>query len=370
MDYFIKSNAYLYALAYIATYLLCSICWKVYKKRQGGAIRRFFTCFLFLLLVSIPFSILCAFRNEDTGWDTYNVIYGYLYSPGVTADGGFNYLFLYLRTFVNRLTSANVQVYLFVLAATALILAFYSLLRVSENSKIFSFSCLMFMLYLSPLMLNQSRQFISIGVIMIAIISFVKNRSMLFLALILIATLIHESSLVMLPLFFVKYLKGHGYITKVIFILGIVLSLSFLSSFVMLINLLTPDKFSYIQEQTHGASSGMAWFVDVLPMCFVVIVYFINKQYIPSSVDVLMFCSLLALPFRLAGYYSHFIMRLSYYGESTSVILLAIILSYLPKNKTGIYSVSAFAIFVLYWYINFIFLKIGNVIPYIPVYRI
>ena len=362
MEYFFVSNAHYFVLAYIFTYLLCILFWNICQKNKSFG--NFIKVILFFFL-SIPFSLLCAFRNEDTGWDTHTVINGYLYKSGEMSEFAFNYLFSYYRSFIYWLSNANVQFYLLSLAIITLSFVFYSILKVSKNSSIFAYGCLMFMLYLSPLMLNQSRQFIAVGIIMLAFVNLVNDKIALFVSLILVASLIHESSLIMLPLFFSRYLHKLGMLGNIIILLCIALSFSSLSVFVGIVNFFTPEKFSYVQEDQHSSTSGYAWIIDVLPMLYVVFAYFRNKKSLPFRSDILMLCSLTALPLRLSGYYSYFFMRLSYYGEAVSVILLVWVLAFLPKKKRIYYYAGSFVFFLLHWYLDFVIIGIGNVIPYI-----
>lgn len=142
-------------------------------------------------------------------------------------------------------------------------------------------------------------------------------------------------------------------------------SVIILQYLISLLYLILPPKFIYIQEQgKEVASSGYAWLIDVVPMLFVVYLYYRYRNKSSLKDIPLVFYALSALPLRLAAYNSFFIMRLSYYGEIISIILLLNILSKLSFKEVRLWSCVGFLIFFTHWYMDFVFLRLNAAIPY------
>lgn len=357
-----KSSIIIFLISYILTIILCS----TYFSYNKSICKSKAISVILLILTTIPFSYLCAKRSEYTGYDTLNYINGYLdmkYGIIVSDDGSFNFLFKILRLVTYTIFGDNIFIWLFLLSFLALLIFNYSFSLISKRVFAYSSTCLLFLLYLSPIMLDQSRQFISVALVGLAYIFFKQGFVKKFIFTIVISTFIHESSIlfIIFPLLAnVKIVKKYSYVLPFIFII----SIFFVNYLTNEIVAYLPDKYEYIKGQTGVQTSGFGWIIDLFPLFFILLFYYKYRTIVDRNNLPLEICALSALPFRMAGYTSYFVMRLSYYGEVIGLILFCELLSHTNKRKAIILIIISILIFSLRWYIAYVYLGLHAVIPY------
>lgn len=363
MQFSASSSAFLFIISYVISYIFCLIYW---KHKSDSKEQFSIVSFLLLSATAIPYALLCANRSDDTGFDTTNNIIGYFnmrYGIEYVNDG-FNYLYQYLRYLALYVFGRKIEYWFFIVAYIPLICINYVFQKFARDKYQYALGCLLFSLYLSPIMMDQSRQFMAMGISTLAIYKLYNGNIKTFVIWTFICVFIHESCIflfLLLLLYKFKYSRGSIYLIMVLMFVSVFL-LQYLMS---LLYLILPAKFSYIQEQgKEVASSGYAWIIDVIPMLLVVFIYYKNRKVFPLKDIPLVIYALSALPLRLAAYNSFFIMRLSYYGEIVSIILLLNILSHLSSKKVRFWSYVSFFVFFIHWYIDFVFLRLNDAIPY------
>ena len=178
---------------FIASYIICMcFAYKYYKsKRYKERIKSVF----YLFLTAAPFSLICAFRSIICGYDTHNYINGF-YSGELlpSMDESIEYLYSASRYAALQLFGDH-RVFLFIIAAIPIVYFVVSVRKMAKTAGLCALGILLYMLYVSPIMLNQSRQFIAMGISIYALFFLLDNRIKLFILLITIASLCHESAL-------------------------------------------------------------------------------------------------------------------------------------------------------------------------------
>ena len=213
--------------------------------------------------------------------------------------------------------------------------------------------------------MEQSRQFFSISIGMLALYCLRENDKKRALLLILLALFLHESILILLVIYlFAREKVESKWLSYGSLIIVLLVSAFFIHFFVSVIVSFLPAKYLYIQEQAHAETSGLAWIVDLMPLCLIMFVYYKYKIDNGKNNFPLELCALSAIPFRLAGYMSFFIMRLSYYGEAVCILLLIDIFKFLPRGKVVFWSFVILLFFFFHWYIDFVLLELNDAIPY------
>lgn len=360
----ITTSIYLYLLSYFVSCIFCIVYW-LYDKRYGS--KHKIISLIFLVSTALPYALLCANRSEYTGYDTENYMIGYLdmkYGIGEITHSGFDYFFRMFRYMTYIIFGDNVKIWLFFIAALPIAFINYVLKKYVRNKAGYVFGCLLFLLYLSPIMMDQSRQFIAIGMVMLAFSYLQQNKTKGFLFWVLVAILFHESCLMMIVFLFLRNKKSvkNRLSTVSPFVIAAI-SIFFIQYLMDLIYLLLPTKYAYIQEQNQ-TTFGFGWLVDVMPMIFAMLIYYKYRKNSNLNNLPLEICALSALPFRLAGYSSFFVMRLSYYGEAVCIMLLLGTLTFMPRYKAIFWAFSCIVVFSLHWYIAFVILEINAAIPY------
>ena len=365
----IDTNAYLFLLAYIMTYFICLLGKSMYD--PGGyntSAMAWKKRIALAFIIAIPFSLLCAYRSFDTGYDTPNYFAGVFeakHGLRELGNGGFHVLYERLLYTCSYYTDGNVKVWLFVMAVVSLFFFNYTLSLWSRKHTFFTLGSILYLLYISPIMLDQSRQFMAVGITMLAFWYLYKNKIIIFVLWLLVASLFHESTLGLLPLVILGFGRSKGTLrTNIVLLVTIVISLFLTQYFVQLILQLLPTKFEYISSQAHAETTGFAWVADLMPLFYCMFAYYYHSKYRQSGKPVLEACALSAIIFRLSGYSSFFIMRMSYYGMAMSILLFIETMNIIPHRKSLKWEIGAVLIFATHWYIDFLYLGLNGAIPY------
>ena len=149
----------------------------------------------YLCLAATPFSLICAFRSIDCGYDTYNNINGFYSGKLLSSmDESIEYIFSACR-YAMFLLFGDHRVFLFLIAAIPISFFVVSITKVAKNAGLCALGILFYMLYVSPIMLDQSRQFIAMGICIYALFFLLRNRIKTFIILVVTASLCHMTAL-------------------------------------------------------------------------------------------------------------------------------------------------------------------------------
>jgi hypothetical protein len=174
---------------------------------------------------------------------------------------------------------------------------------------------------------NLVRQFVSIGLVTIAYRTlFLKDKAK-YVLLIIIASLIHLTSIVMIIGMFLDFRKKYKKLLDLVFYTFLIISpilIPLLISAVKIIPIFS-GYFRFYQFNFEGF--GLGFLIEILPVIFVVL--FFNKVLTTydSRYDILFKILLLTIPFRFLSYYFEWGSRMMLY----TIVLQAIIV---PKGIT------------------------------------
>lgn len=359
----------IYIITYVCTIILGGIVY--YIDQHGHFVRKICKKWFVLagnIIIALPFALICGLRAFDVGYDTANYIKDFSnMATGAYEEhvGSFDYLYKAVFSVLAKLTNGNQICVLLVMALITLIFVVYALEKISNSTIDFILLLSMFFLYLSPIMLDQSRQLIAVGVVMLAYTYLIAGYKKEFVLFIIIATLFHETAIIFIGLiiFDNKYLNKRK--------LGILIgAAAILTYFVMpqILNLLfrfVPTRFEYITIMDGTGVNGKAWIVDMMPMFVSMVVYYLfKKNEEPKHNVVAELTAWSAFPLRIASYYSFFIMRMSYYGEAISIILVSYALKNVKGKRKLLIAGCLLTVYIFRWWYGFVILKLNDAIPY------
>lgn len=355
-----SGSIFLYIISYIISIYFV---YRYYKGREVNDLKKIIVN---LILSATPFSLICALRSVYCGYDSENYIEGFYFAkltPNI--DESIEYVYSAFRYATLQIFGDH-RIFLFLIAAIPIMYYVVSVAHVAKNAGLCALGVALYMLYVSPIMLDQSRQFIAICMGIYALIYLINGKIKPYIILTIIASLCHESALSLFS-FFVMSNKTiiQNKKIKVMFSLLIIISAFYLNLFTNILFTILPSKYIYIESDAYGnETTGLAWIADVFPVIFSMILYYVFRRNINKKLFILEICALSALPFRLAGYISFFIMRMSYYGEVAGILLLIITLGNLPKQKMYLWGVVSILVFFAHWYVDFVIYGLNRVIPY------
>ena len=359
----------IYMGAYILTLSLAGVIYSIFKqnKFQWKISRKIFT-FAGNILISTSFSLICGLRASCVGYDTVNYINDFSHMALGTYEGhagSLDYLYKAIFLILAKITKGNQICVLFFMALITMVFVVYALEKVSSTSLQFTILLFLFLLYLSPIMLDQARQLIAVGVVMLAYVYLLNGCKKGYFLYMIIAMLFHETAIAFVLLFFFdnKYLNKKRF--------GILIgATAILTYFIMpqILNVMfnfVPERFQYITDLDGSGVDGKAWIIDIAPMIMSMIIYYLfkNKDE-PKHNIVAEITAWSAFPLRIASYYSFFIMRMSYYGEAVSVVLVSYALKNVKGNKKVLVVIVLLVTYIFRWWYGFVVLKLNNAIPY------
>ena len=364
-------TALLFWFAFLISIKLSSL----YQKKRisydsNGAIirlnmRRFKKYFWTTLIIIAP-SVLIGFRHYEVGADTINLVTSYS-KLSSSADTSIiiwdKILYSVLRYIIFVLSNGNPTAFLFVMV----FLTLFILVRALEYwiGKIsIPMALLVYYALFGMQLLNQSRQLLALSILFYGMPYLLNNRIKKYLWYVLIASLFHFTALIGIAFAVIHYiLKRYTLIKKeFIYVLWILSPLLIYPALILASKILPASYTVYIENLTFRGV-GLGLLLTVFP---VIIPIFLFRRYLTDNIsEYLSVIALLAYPFRFAGYYSYFLMRLNYYSSIYMVLILPLIISKIKaKYRKQIAVFTIIFVFVVYYIVHFMYLDAADIFPY------
>jgi transmembrane protein EpsG len=215
-------------------------------------------------------------------------------------------------------------------------------------------SYFLFLTILFPQSFNAVRQYIAIAIVFYAFSFIYKNKLLKFIALILIASAFHLSAILLLPIYFIKYLAKSTKPASYLNLLKILaLFLIIIISMPLIINYISNlELFSRYSDYKEVINKGNNYLFYLKGLVYLVLLLF-YKQINSSNPKYLFLYIFATLDFAFAsiGFIAPMISRIGLYFSLFPLVLLSILPS-LFKDRLGVF-VSYIAI-ILYGLLYFI----------------
>ena len=295
------------------------------------------TLFLFILknrpiyyVISIlHLSLLLGLRSYTVGTDTAQ--YVSFYNNQINFNGNGSAIYIFLEKIIWRLFGPNYHVFLFILSTITIILI---VLAFSNFSRRYEFIFLNIYIFISYYFyfesFNAQRQFLAISVTMIALVLLNKNRWLLSLLLIVLATGIHSTAIIMLAAYPIKYIKK----TKLNFFLVCIISAIFgLSS-----NQLTvffSHLFSHYNMYTNAiglSSRGGSFFLGLFIFFMLILGVYFSDILKDQEGSFLVFLTAIGSILYMVGMQSQLIIRVADYFLIYATISIPIVIYKVSKK--------------------------------------
>lgn len=376
------SSAFLYFITFMLTVCFCNIHKRRLMKRQDNGTKKYIvSCQVTRILTIMPFTLMCTFRDISVGYDTHNYFKEYIRlgkGIDVGVKGGFSFLnkiLMYVAMFItNKANWAGLFVFSFC-TMWFIIIAYEKIVLKDGELNIFSleFMLLLYMLYLAPIMMDQSRQMIAVSWVVLALVYYIEQKYNYCFLLLVLGVFTHESVIAVIVIMIVGFLldkvfKKNKKMSIAILVFSILCCI-FIKYVVNVICFVLPNRFKYIREDAQIHKIGYGWIMDVFPVVAVLVIYYINlNKEVVKRDSVLELLTVSSIVFRLAGYYSYFIMRLSYYGEATGIVLVTYTLTKIKNKKARWFGLVLVFLYIIHFILKFIVLRQNGVVPY-KIYR-
>lgn len=336
------------------TAMLCSR----YIERYSGVSLRYIRpdliYFTFCLLVMI---VVAGLRKGIGDTSVYRHAYNNLHTDFIRIlleydmDPGFFAFSSFIKAFI----SDDSQVYIFICAALTIFLICFVLYKYSGDFGLAIFVFITMGTYIN--LMNGIRQYLAAAILFLIFPMIEERKLFKYMILVLIISLIHQSALIFLPLYFVVNNKAWGKITYTILGVGLFLYITYGVSGPIIVQLIGATQYSGYSEGLLSTDEGANIIRPII--AFVpVILSFIGKDVLmreEKHANVVINMNLLnAISMLLATNYWIYA-RFSLYFSLYSIILLVWCIKYMfrGKNKVLIYLLTIVLYGVFFWYENY-----------------
>ena len=314
---------------------------------------------LILLAATIPLFLLSALRvGVGVDYWAYKQIYNeYTYSSSLNIEPGFKLIVSTLNTY-----SLNFQ-WLFIVSALITYLFIYKALKKSINPalSIFLFCNLSFLYY----SLNTTRQFIAISIVLFSLQFIVKRKFLKYIATISIATILHMSAMLMIPMYFLLNVKYKTYQYALLLIISSI-------SYAFRVSLINIILYFYPQYGLEGifsyATSPSEIFIITSTLLILLIAYLNKRKLINrNDADIRIGINIAYFSFLIhtALSWVPLIDRASLYIDIGLIIFIPLFISKIP-SKSSRFKIILFLIFYtsIYTFISVALNDSHSVMPY------
>ncbi|MDT2703452.1 EpsG family protein [Enterococcus dongliensis] len=350
-------------LLYLISFIFSSIMIYLGVRKQKKT-RVLFTFFG----ISIPV-ILATFRSLLVGTDTQPYYYLYSYY-GTFSNLSDKFRILGFKEFLNTIlihvcsTIGNFNMYLFIFAFFTfllVIIALYQLVPVEDIPMgYFIYLCFFF-----PQTVNIMRQSLAVAIVFLGYQFIIKRKLLKYLLIVFIATGIHISAFLALPLYFlINKKKEINRLVATIISCALVFFIIRPSwIFTMLSSISGFERYSFYNDFTVDTNNRL-FFINLIILS---IIYVLKKYLIEIKNENKFFILLLffGLLVGMTGFTSPFIKRISIYFDILQIVLIAEITNLFSDRfqnlivKYGVYVIGCIYFIVAYYY-----LSLAGVVPY------
>lgn len=350
-------------LLYLSSFIFSSSLIYLGIKEQKE-LRNFFT----LLGISIPV-ILATFRSLPVGTDTepYYYLYNYYGTFSSLSD---KFKILGFKEFLNTIlihictTIGSFNLYLFIYALFTVVFVIITLYKLVPL-EVVPLSYFIYLCFFFPQSLNIMRQSLAIAIIFLGYRLIIERKWLKYLLIVFIATSIHISALLALPLYFlINEKKEINRWVAAIISFGLILFTTRPSwIFIMLSTIPGFERYLFYADYSGDANNRMIFINFII----LIIIYLLKKYLFERNPENKLFVLLLffGLLIGLTGFTSPFIKRLGTYFDILQIVLIAELSNiFSDKVQSLIVKYGIYVMCVIYFVIAYYYLSLAKVIPY------
>lgn len=325
------------------------------------------------VFVFVALFILFAFRNISVGTDTnvYNSMFNSFEVDNPNWRGEPVY---WLIVFFVKLLGLPFNFVLIFVGAISFANIYFFTKKYSIDK--FLTILLLFCLGIIPTGFNVMRQFLALSFFLLALDNLFQNKVFRYVGFCLISTFCHNTAIILLPLFLIKFIKLN-YKTLIITIILTMAAIFTLPLVVKFVSKFTSKDYYeiYITTNAFAKELGFAYLLYDLFMIGAFVWFWIIRKNIDNDLDkknynMFLWIFLLAVCIRTIATYSGFIImtnRLLIYFLWAICFLIPFSIKYLPKNpilSKDLYSKTVIFLAILYFYLGTVVRGQAEIIPF------
>lgn len=316
-----------------------------------------------LTLSLLPVSLLAALRGIEVGADTLNVWSGYLeclkrpLAEQITIDVS-EFFYDLFRWLVCRITNGNVQVFFFLLAFLTLLFVVFAINK--WNIKYKCLALFIFLMLFGPNLMNQSRQMLSVAIMVYSFSCLYKGSYKQFVFWSIIAIFTHFSAIIAVTLYLFVYLackKNRVNVAFLVFLIALAVSSKYLIAF--LGRFVVFEKYTKYFENTESFGIGLGLLLLLIPTIIPTVLA--KKEIRDSRIRNTIY---LTAPIRIIGYYSYFLYRITYYFSGITMVALPVAVEQARGTKRAVLRISFIVLPLIYFLLFYCWKDVEVYMPY------
>lgn len=329
------------SLVYIFSFLS-----RYYATFQIGEIKDYKPHKFFVILVAITLIVVSGLRSNIG--DTY--YYKHSYSTNLltwsnidySGDFGFNILQLLLQKI-----SIDPQILIFL---TSLITNLFIVLVLYKYSRFLELSVYVYLTSgMFTTSMNGMRQYLAAGIVFLATKYLLNGNFYKYTLIILIASTIHKTALVLLPIYFIVRREAWTKLTFSLLILSIFIILGFNMFSGLLFNALDDTQYGHYSNFAEGGANKLRIVINAIP----VIIAFMGKEKLrelwPKS-DYIVNMSIISMVFIVIASQNWIFARFNIYFGLYNLILISWIVKLFKENNQRLVYYSIIVFYFIYFY--------------------
>lgn len=345
-------------IVWVATLLMCgiiAICKKIPLRKRGGIGQPLPNPIA--VIIPIVFFVLFTGLRRDVGDTYYYALSFELYSSSdnpVTAELFFTQMFLFFQNWIRNMTD-DPQWLIFFSGIFAMPMPIYILYKYSYP---FDLSLYLMVAYgYVGGMMNGMRQYMAAAIVLCGtryLFSLKKTSFIKYAVIIMLAWSMHNSALIMLPLFFVVRRKAWTFSSYVILLASVILTIGF--------DAVLPSFLGAVEDTSYSTYANNGWFTNgvegganigrVFVSAYPVVLAYMNKDRVKQLGhigDILINLAFINIAIGIIATYNWLFTRLAIYLMVYFVIFTAwVVTCAIPPKDRQTYNLATIAGFFLY----------------------
>lgn len=261
------------------------------------------------------------------------------------------YGFWVSMAFIKQFISNNSQVFIFIYAAITIALISCTLYKTCQPSELGPYFFITMGGYL--VVMNGMRQYLASAILFAAFPLIKKKKWYIYFPIVYLASTIHSSSYIMIPLYFLLDKKAWGVVTKFFLIMGIGLYLTYPITGPIIAQFLNETQYGHYSQElvsNFAGASIIRTFVAAVP----VLLSYNCKNIIRKREkygNIVINGAILYLIFTLLANKYWIYARFNIYFSFFTIILLCYVIKYaFTKQSAKIVYISAIILYLIYYY--------------------
>lgn len=258
-------------------------------------------------------------------------VFDYLSSNVISEDKGFYLIVAFIKQFI----SSNTQVIIFIIGAITLLIIGVALYRYTKNIGMAIFLFITMGCY--AVSMNGIRQFLAAAIVFTTLPLLEQKKFIQYSIVILLATTIHASAIIFLPLYILVYYQGWSKISYLFFLGGIIIYLSYGITGPMIVNFIGDTQYSEYSEMLLSNDQGANIIRSLIALVPVVLSY-MKKDMINEDMkygNIIINLNILNFVFTLLANKFWVFARFCIYFNLFSILLLCYCMENIFERKSS-----------------------------------